>query len=269
MDEAHSGLFGDHLHSAKIHGQLARHYWWPEMREDIVKWSRACMVCAIRQVGKPIHPFLSPILVSGPSDHVGVDMIQFLTSNKSNKYAIVFMDYLTKWLKVFPARNQNSLTIARLLVENIIPRYGIPMELLSDRGAAFLSKLMADVYKLLGLKKVNTTAYHPQMDGSVERFNRTLTDMLSKKVLRSGKDWDVQLSYVLFAYRASPEQSTGESPFFSLYGRDPVLPSEKMLKLPERDDINVGDYRSKMAIRMSTAWESAQSKIKSATEVSA
>ena len=126
---------------------------------------------------------------------------------------------------------------------------------------------MTDVYKLLGPKKVYTTAYHPQTDGLVERFNHTLTDMLSKKVLQSGKDWNVQLSYVKFAYQASPQQSTGESPFFLLYGRDPVLPSENMLKpSPERDDIDVGDYRSEIAIRMSTAWESAQSKIKSAQQ---
>ena len=112
FDEAHSGLFGGHLRSAKIHGQLARHYWWPG---DIVKWSRVCMVCATRQVGKPIHPFLSPIPVSGPFDRVGVDILQFPTSSKGNKYTIVFMDYLTKWPEVFPARNQNSLTITRLL----------------------------------------------------------------------------------------------------------------------------------------------------------
>ena len=87
------------------------------------------------------------------------------------------------------AKNQNSLTIARLLVEHIIPRHGIPTQLLSDRGIAFLSKLMVEVYKLLGMKKVNTTAYHSQTDSLVERFNCTLTDMLSKKcygVVRTG-----------------------------------------------------------------------------------
>ena len=196
--EAHSGLFGGHLRSAKIHGQLAKHYWWPGMRADIVKWSRACMVCATRQLGKPVHPFLSPIPVSGPFDRLGVDVIQFTSSSKGNKYAIVFMDYLTKWPEVFPAKNQNSLTIARLLVEHIIPRHGVPTQLLSDRGTAFLSKLMVEVYKLLGLKKVNTTAYHPQTDSLVERFNCTITNTLWKEVLQSGKDWDTQVPYVLF-----------------------------------------------------------------------
>ena len=77
---------------------------------------------------------------------------------------------------------------------------GVLAELLSDRNQAFLSKLMIDVYKLLGIQKVNTTAYHPQADGLVERFHRTLTDMLAKKVQRTGMDWDDHLPYVLFSY---------------------------------------------------------------------
>jgi len=77
--------------------------------------------------------------------------------------AIVFVDYLNKWHKVFATKkDQSSLTIARLLIEHINSRHGVPRELLSDKGKSFLSKLMYDFYKLLGIKKVNTTAYHPQ-----------------------------------------------------------------------------------------------------------
>lgn len=72
---------------------------------------------------------------------------------------------------------------------------------------------MLDVYKLMGIRKSNTTAYHPQTDGLVERFHHTFTDMLAKSVQQGGKDWDLRLPYVLFAYRASPQTSTGESPF--------------------------------------------------------
>ena len=121
FEDVHSGLFGGHLRSAKVHGQLAKHFWWPTMRADIVKWCQACQVCATRQVGRSIRPLLSPIPVSGPFDRIGIDVIQFPPSSKGNKYAIVFMDYLTKWPEVFPSKNQNSLTIARLLVEHFIP----------------------------------------------------------------------------------------------------------------------------------------------------
>ena len=169
-------------------------------------------------MGKPIKPYLTLIPVAGPFDWVGVDVIKFPCSSRGKKYSVVFIDYLTKWPEVFATSDQTSLTIAELLVEHIISRHGVPSELLSDRGTTFLSKLMLDVYRLMGIWKSNTTAYHPQTDGLVERFHRTLTYMLAKSVQQDGKDWDQRLPYVLFAYRSSPQSSTGESPFYLLYG---------------------------------------------------
>ena len=90
------------------------------------------MVCASRHIGKLLHPSLTPLPVGGPFDRVGVDVVQLPTSRKGNKYAIVFVDYLTKWPEVFPARDQSSLTIAKVLVEQIIPTHGVPSQLLSD-----------------------------------------------------------------------------------------------------------------------------------------
>ena len=71
-------------------------------------------------------------------------------------------------------------TIAKPLVEKVISRHGVPRQLLSDRDLAFLSKLMLEICSLMGVNKVNISTYHPQIDGYVERFNRTLTDMLAK-----------------------------------------------------------------------------------------
>ena len=104
---------------------------------------------------------------------------------------------------------------------------------------------MMDVYRLLGTHKVNTTAYHPQGDGLVERMNRSLLDMLSKSANSNGSDWDERLPFVLFAYRASIQESTRESPFFLLYGRDPQLPTSEMLE-PQVDRINynLDDYKA-------------------------
>lgn len=117
--------------------------------------------------------------VSGPFDRVGVDVIQFPRSASDNQYAVVFVDYLTKWPEIFPVP---AATIATLLVEVIVSRHGVPSVILSNRGKSFLSGLMTEVEELLGSHRVNTTAYHPQTDGLVERFNRTLTTMLAKTV---------------------------------------------------------------------------------------
>ena len=101
----------------------------------------------------------------------------------------------------------------------------MPAQLLSDHEAAFLSHLLTEICELLGVEKLNTTVYHPQMDGLEERFNRTLSEILAKKAEQSGKDWDNHLPFVLFAYQASLQESTVELPFYLLYGQDPRLPT--------------------------------------------
>ena len=107
-------------------------------------------------------------------------MLQLPLSYDGNQYAIVFMDYCTKWPEVFActkwpevfaAPNQTSETIAKLLVEHVIARHGVLEQLLSDRGSNFLSDLVLNICKLLDIKKINTSGYHPQTDGLVEKTN--------------------------------------------------------------------------------------------------
>ena len=80
--------------------------------------------------------------------------------------------------------------------------------------------MLKQVYRLLGIKGLRTTPYHPQMDGLGERFNQTLKQMLRKFVDETGSDWDQWIPYLLFAYREVPQASTEFSPFELLYGRD-------------------------------------------------
>ena len=103
-----------------------------------------------------------------------MSVLQLPLTYEGNQHAIVFMDYLTKWPEVFPSTDQKAETIARLLVEHVVARHGVPEQLLSDRGPNFLSELLREVCTLLGIEKINTSGYHPQTDGLVERFNRTV-----------------------------------------------------------------------------------------------
>jgi len=194
-------------------------------------------------------------------------VIQFVRSNSRNQYAIVFIDYLTKWVEVFTTQDRTALTIAQLLVTEVISHHGVPRELLSDRGAAFLSSLLQEICQIMGMCKVNTTAYHPQGDGLVERFHRTLVEMLSKTVERSGKDWDLKLPYVLSKYRTSVQESTQESLFHLLYGRDPCLATGNALSVPvERCTLDVGSYQEEFVTGLRDAWELAREQIRRAQE---
>ena len=229
------------------------------MRRDVTQWTRACLTCATHQTGRRVKPPLTPIPVAGAFDRVGVDVLQLPRTRRGNRYAMVFVDYLTKWPEVFAVSDQSSATIAKLLVEEIISRHGVPSEILSDRGRAFLSGLMKEVELLMGYRKLNTTAYHPQTDGLVERYNRTVTSMLAKTVAKEGAEWDDQLPYVLFAYRASQQASTQESPFYLLYGRDPRLPVPEALSPKQtRVTMDLHEYGIELHTKMAMAWESAR-----------
>ena len=131
------------------------------MRKNVAHSCRACLTCASRSVGSPVRPPLTPIPVGWPFDRVGVDVLLLPKTKHWNKYAVVFVDYLTKWPEVFATADQTAPTIAKLLVEEIVSRPGVPHQLLADRGPAFLSKLLLAICDCMGTKKVNTSAYHP------------------------------------------------------------------------------------------------------------
>ena len=88
--EAHGGRFGAHLSDAKVFSELRRHYWWDGMRRDVTHWTRGCIVCSTRSVGRAVRPPLTPIPVAGPFDRIGVDVIQFPKTSRGNQYAVVF-----------------------------------------------------------------------------------------------------------------------------------------------------------------------------------
>ena len=103
-----------------------------------------------------------------------------------------------------------------------------------ERGSNFLSSLFREVCFLMNTDKIFKSGYRPQTNGLVERFNATLAQSLSMYVSSNQKDWDEHLNSVLFAYRASPSEVTAESPFYMLYGREPLLPMDTAL-LPPRE----------------------------------
>ena len=118
---------------------------------------------------------------------IGVDVMDLPCTERGNRHIVVFQDIFTKWPMVFAVPDQRTERIARLLCEEIIPTFGVPEALLSDRGTNLLSHLMLDICRLLGIEKLNTTSYHPECDEMVERFNRTLECMLRKRAAQFNK----------------------------------------------------------------------------------
>jgi len=128
-----------------------------------------------------------------------------------------------------------------------------------------LSHLMNDVCKLLGIHKLNTTAYHPQTNGLVERYNRTLKAMLKKHAHRFGSQWDRFLYGVQWAYQNTPHNTTGEKPSFLLFGTELRTPSEAVLCSPTpMHHLELEDYCKELILSLSSAGELAAASIQRA-----
>ncbi|GBM44907.1 Retrovirus-related Pol polyprotein from transposon 412 [Araneus ventricosus] len=153
-------------------------------------------------------------------------------TTKGNRYVLVLMDYFTKWLEAIPIPDQEASTVAEELVRAWISRYGVPMILHSDQGTNFNSTFFTELCKLLGILKTRTTALHPESDGMVERFNRTILNNLSLFVSKNQTDWDTNLPLLFLTYRRSDHEVTGFTPEDMLFGRTLRLPGDILFGRP-------------------------------------
>ncbi len=189
LDKTHRSLMGGHFSGQRLHNTLSKNWWWEGMYTDAMKFAHGCPEClTVKGSGRHQPPPLRPIQVCRPFQILGVDVMDLPKTNNGNKHVLVFQDYFTKWPMVYAIPDQKAHRIVDILAKEIVPTVGVPECLLSDRGTNLLSHLMMDVCKALGITKLNTTAYHPQCDGLVERFNRTLKSMLRKHASRYGKE---------------------------------------------------------------------------------
>ena len=256
LTACHDDPTAGHLSTLKTYEKVRMRYFWNGMFKDIEHWCHSCIDCAMKKVprGKRKAPLL-PIPVDGAFDRVAVDALgPFPATNDGNRYILVFSDYYTRWPEAFAVPSIEAPRVANILVNEILARHGSPRTLLSDRGSNFLSSVVKEVSKIMDTRKTQTTAYHPQTDGLVERFNGTLAEGLSMYVSTHQKDWDQHLPMILFAYRVSPNATTHESPFYLLYGREPRLPIDVSLLMPSENlSASVSVHRARIVQNLEDA----------------
>jgi hypothetical protein len=261
----HDGALGGHLSVRKTLSRLRQKYYWETMEQDVKEWCRTCKICLTRKnTGKRIKVPLKPMPVPlAPMEFCAMDIIGplHLTTN-GNKYVLVFCDYLTKWAVAIPMSNQKAETVAKVFVEEIIFLYGTPKKLLTDQGSNFMSEFFKCVTDYFSITKINTSAYHPQTDGLVERFNGTILNMIASYVNDGQTDWDVHLKPCVYAYNNAVHPSTQETPFYLMYLRKNNMPIDLNYQQPESHAVEVPNYKMLMQERMQLAWEKAGLKIK-------
>ena len=233
---AHEIPLSGHLGKEKTRKRILRRFFWPSVYRDVERFCASCPVCQkTAPRGSDKAPLVPLPIISEPFRRIGMNIVGPLPRSKSgHKYVLVLCDYATRYPEAVPLKSIDAENIAEKLVE-VFARVGIPEEILTDQGSNFVSQLLAELYRLLHVRPIRTSPYHPQTDGLVVRFNRTLKEMLRKTASIEGRDWDKLLPYLLFAYREVPQASTGFLPFELIYGREVRGPLDILKETWEAD----------------------------------
>ena len=267
---AHDTPMSGHLGINKTYQRILEHFYWPNLRKDVVEFCRSCHTC--QTVGKPNQTLpkapLQPIpAFEEPFSRVIIDCVGPLPKTKSgNQYLLTVMCASTRFPEAIPLRNISAKTIVKALIK-FFTLVGLPKSIQSDQGSNFMSGLFQQVIDELGIKQYRSSAYHPESQGALERFHQTLKNMIRSYCFDTNRDWDEGVHLLLFAVRESVQESLGFSPFELVFGfsvRGPLkLFKEKLLS---HDDVslNLLQYVSDFRTKLSNACEMAKSNLKSA-----
>ena len=220
-----------HMGVQKTFDSIRQKYYWPNLFKEIHKYVSDCITCRTRSMQKAKLPLQETDIPPYPMAKLSLDLSgPYPTTMSGNKYIVAFVDWYSGWPEAFAVKDKTAETIAYLILEEIFPRYGCPLQIVTDNGTENVNKMVRETLERLKVDHVLTSIYHPQSNAKVERFHRTLHDILAKKVADNQQTWDLHLGQTLAALRFNVNESTQFTPFYLLYNRDVVLPVDNILK---------------------------------------
>ena len=202
-----------HLGPRNVKAIIRRRFVWPNMGKDVIDYCRSCDICqSCQKRGARKVPLIERQVMTEPFESLGFDIVGPFPKGKGGyRYLLTAICMATKWPEALPLKSITAKSVAMGMVE-IFSRTGIPLELITDQGAQFMSSVVSSLCANLKIDRIRTTPYHPEANGCIERMHGTLGPMLTKAA-RAGQDWVGQIPFALFALRAAPNRDT----LFSLY----------------------------------------------------
>jgi hypothetical protein len=230
MAAVHASRLSAHPGIVRMIDKMKMYVWWLGMYADVVRCVTTCVTC---QRVKAAPPHVAPRAVRLPTrpwQILAIDAVGPLPkTKKGNEYIIDVVCCFTHYVEGWAAPGIDMVSISRAVIEKVVCRYGLFEVLVSDRGSVFVGTLAADVFRALRIKRVHTTAQHPQSNGMIERFHETLKVTLKLWSHEVGDEWDDLLAQAIFAYNTAFHTTLQEVPHYLAHGYDARLPLDEIL----------------------------------------
>ena len=259
--EFHDSLFAGHLGITRTVYRLLDRVYWPGLREDVRTYIRSCTICIARKSPCPRKVPMGHVAVGHRWERVAMDLLDMsVTTPRGNRYVLVIVDCFTRWTEAFPLPDKTAQSVADAFFTKVVCRFGMPAVIHSDQGREFENKILQELCLIGGSHKTRTAPYHPESDGMVERFNRTLLMMLAMFAGKFRDDWDDLLPAVMMAYRSSVHESTGYSPYRLMFGEECTLPMD--IGLPREQSQGQEELTSPYALWVRDSLEEAYDQVR-------
>uniref|UniRef100_A0A7I4Z3Z2 RNA-directed DNA polymerase n=1 Tax=Haemonchus contortus TaxID=6289 RepID=A0A7I4Z3Z2_HAECO len=254
---------GGHFNWRKTLAKISRKYFWPHMAEDIFALVRSCEQCQRKRNQQTNRELLAPVTSGAIFDKVYVDLTGPLhTSENGNKYILAMIDHFSKYVIATPLPDCTAITVAHAIMSDCILVYGVMTQLASDNASYFKGEVLSEVGRLLRISRYFTTPYHHEGNGACERVFATFHPMLRTYIAENQLDWDRYVKACAFMYNTSVHTSTNNTPYFLMFGRDPVFNIDLLIRhdserhTPSLDD--AGLYVENLVATLHAAWRSAK-----------
>ena len=227
----HDAKFAGHRNFEKTLDSIKSRYFWVHMFRDVKSYCSTCHLCQTKKyLNHSYRAPLKPITVSEPWLLIGIDVSGPLVRTcNGNLYIILAVDYFSKFCIARATPDSTALTTARFLFEDLICRFGMFKSIISDHGKNFKSILFAQLCKLCGIKAINSTFYHPEGNGLIERTIKSTKQILTMYVDGAHQNWDVYLQAAISAYNTTKHSSIGCSPYEVIFARKPIVLADIVL----------------------------------------
>lgn len=258
LQQYHRSLLGGHAGLARTQNRINRFYWWPGMNKDIKDYIRACAVCEKSKIHRHTKaPMQVTSVASRPFEKIFIDLVGPINppSNSGNHYIFTCNCDLTKFGIAVPIPDATAITTARTFLNEIILKFNLPDEVVSDNGTNYTSEIFTQLNKLLNTKHIKTSPYNPKAN-QVERFHRSLGQYMRAYVQEEPENWDFFLPYATYSYNTTPHSVTGYAPHELIYGFLNPLPSR--LTKREAPMYNYDSFLYEFRFRLRHAHESAR-----------
>ena len=244
IHEFHSGLLGGHRGREKTMIAIQDHFWWPGMFKDVKSWCNLCQQCRGEKGPTGVSAWSRTEIYSRPFRVLQFDTVTCGTSETSNHpYVLTVICCFSRWCWLVPLKKKDAPSIAKALLVRVFADLAMfPTVLRSDNAGEFIGEVMQQLNKMLNIRHITSSTYHPQSQGMVESMHKTLNQVVRGLVGERPKDWEEMIPFAQCILRTSPMKDLEwRTPYEVVTGMKPKLPVAMVTEGP-REFLPVGTY---------------------------